>query len=91
MFKNEVQMLSFGSTYYQQTVDDRAEPSQAGSVSSARYCSARLGSVFSWNTEPSLINNYIQNIVLTSPTKPNFITNYASNCLNIIIFISENV
>ena len=36
-------------------MDDRAEPSQAGSVSSARYCSARLGSVFSWNTEPSLI------------------------------------
>ena len=34
-------------------VDDRAEPSQAGSVSSAGI--ARLGSVFLWNTEPSLI------------------------------------
>ena len=73
------------------SVVDRAEPSQAGSVSSARYCSARLGSVFSWNTEPSLINNHIQNIVLTSLTKPTFITNYALNCLNIIFLISKNV
>ena len=39
-------------------VVDRAEPSQAGSVSLARYCSARPGSVFSWNTELSLINKH---------------------------------
>ena len=64
-------------------VVDRAEPSQAGSVSLARYCSARPGSVFSWNTELSLINKQFQNSVTTSLTKLTFITNYTLSCLDI--------
>ena len=64
-------------------VVDRAEPSQAGSVSLARYCSARPGSVFSWNTELSLINKQFQNSVTTSLTKLTFITYYILSCLDI--------
>ena len=64
-------------------VVDRAEPSQAGSVSLARYCSARPGSVFSWNTELSLINKHFQNSVTTSLTKLTFITYYILSCLDI--------
>ena len=45
------------------TVDDRAEPSQAGSVSSAWYRSARFGIFVEYRAEP--YNNHFQIIVAT--------------------------
>ena len=48
-------------------VDDRAEPSQAGSVSSARYCLARFGIFVEYRAEP--YSNHFQIIVDTSLTK----------------------